>query len=175
MEVDIGRDGPADEKEGRGEFDGPPSTSRPTQSASEPVLHHSIPFPDSGQIGIPAPCDAGGVEAGSACSSSAISPSAKQSDFSSLHSISSDDCGGCLASSSDEGTDTSSDDPSPNDGLEAFLPHGPLAYDTGWLSFADMELRVALSAGPANPDLGYLLRQILFRPPSSEDGRNLAG
>ena len=176
MDTLHGRDGPANENGGRGEFDGPPSTSRPTQSASEPVFSNGIPFPDSGQIGIPAPCDAyccsdaGGVETGSACFSSAGSPSTRVSDFSSLHSISSDDSGGCPVPSSDEGTDTRAEDHSRDDGLEAFLPDGPLAYDIGWFSVAGMELRVALGAGPANPDLRSFLREILFRPPSPEDG-----
>ena len=172
MDTQHGRDGPAHKEGGRGEFDGPPSTSRPTQSPSEPAFSNGIPFPGSGQIGIPAACDtclcsnSGSIEAGSTCSSSAGCPSARVSDSSSWDSISTDDSGGPPVSGSEDDTDTKGGDPLRRNGLEAYLPDGPLAYDTGWFSVAGMELRVALGAGPANPDLRSFLREILFRPPS---------
>ena len=56
--------------------------------------------------------------------------------------------------------------PEDADLLDAYIPDGPIAYDSGWVSISekDTSVRVVFTEGPANPALGAWVRELMLRP-----------
>ena len=56
--------------------------------------------------------------------------------------------------------------PEDADLLDAYIPDGPIAYDSGCVSISekDRSVRVVFTEGPANPALGAWVRELMLRP-----------
>ena len=172
MAIRNEREGPPDKGGGRGEFDGPSSAPRPTQSASEKVFSDGIPFADIRQPESPAPCERG-------CSASGYHSGAEDKcHCSETEPSSSTEAGECCLSFSLPADDSLSEELAPGRNpksprnLDASLPPGPLVYDSGWISTKGFKLRVALGAGPPNPDLHAFLSRLLLLSSSAKHGES---
>ena len=166
MAIRNEREGPPDKGGGRGEFDGPSSAPRPTQSASEKIFSNGIPFAEYRQTESPAPCEGGCSVSGdhpagkSMCHCSAIAHSSStrvdhRPVSCPLPLDASETVSGLGEVPPGEGRNSPVD-------IDEFLPPQPLIYNSGWSSVGSFEIRVALGEGPPNPALHAFPRRLLL-------------